>query len=318
MATSKRPELALVEHLGAYRVASGGSEFQFCCPYVERHSHPDVGFHLYLNTRKQKFFCQICKTGGPLTMLYRRFGIDEPENSIEAAEEYLEQWLHWYLNGMPSPVEPLEMGEAGFPSDYIPVTKDTLAYHYLVKRGFTDDDIAFYRLGFGTNRLRGRIIIPTMKEGRCIYWTARSYQPEDRKPKYLNPPNLSRSRFLFNFEYASKQETVIICEGPLSAIAAGRNAIATFGVSYTKQQIVMLQQVQAPLLVAYDGEALEASCALARELASRRCRVAIVPLPSGEDPASLGRENFLAYVERAMVYTDVLPLQLSLERSLAT
>lgn len=185
-----------------------------------------------------------------------------------------------------------EVIDIKLPDDFALVQEGMSAWDYLVKRGLTKEDISYYNIGIGD----GRVIFPDYDaEGDLCYWVGRSY--DGRLPKYKNCPSTqsSRSSQIYNLGRFNREggKVATLCEGPISAIAAGRSGIASYGKQLSEPQIRILQSLGLDkLYLALDPDAKREALDLARKLAPHVGSLYLVSLPLGEDPASLGREKF--------------------------
>lgn len=299
------------DRLGRSHPAREG-EYEFDCPFCPLKGRgPDRGHHLGINLGKKKFHCFRCGTGGSLEYLHKLLGIEV----TASIPDTLELRRRLFSLGT-SQVE--VAAEAALPDDYVEVTPNTIAYYYITTpkpdgRGMAPDDIAHYRLGYGLRKLRGRIIVPTFTAGRCVYWVARKYS--GKGPPYLNPSS-PRKWHIFNLDRVENEYSeVIICEGVFSAWAAGRNAVATLGKDFTREQVNLLSLAQFErYYVAYDDDAREEALDLCADLWSRDHVVYLVDIRPGEgDPDDMGRALFQARKVEAAQYDPekVLKIRLS-------
>lgn len=195
--------------------------------------------------------------------------------------------------------EPLKL-----PDDYGPLSTNRLANDYVLARGISEADVAYYGIGSGESR----VIFPDYDAaGDLCYWVGRAY--DDRSPKYKNcrAAQAERTKQLYNLGRTQKAglKVLILCEGPISAIAAGRNAIASYGKHLTEKQVDILRNSCADrIYLALDPDAKRETATLARKLVGYIKDVYLVSMPRGEDPASLGRENFLSCVGSSIKYSS--------------
>lgn len=180
--------------------------------------------------------------------------------------------------------------EAKLPADFSRISRDMHAYDYLIKRGITEDDIEYYGIGLS----KGRILFPDFDvDGDLVYWVSRAY--DQSLPKYLNCP-VSRERQIYNLGrwLNEKMDTITICEGPISAICAGRDAVATYGKLVSQTQIDLLRSLPAKrVYIALDPDARKEAVKLAKDLVNYFEELYLVPMAGKEDPASLGRQRFM-------------------------
>jgi DNA primase len=145
----------------------------------------------------------------------------------------------------------------------------------------------------GLGRLRNRVILPELDaDGELVYWQARDYI--GREPRYLGPKG-SRDYHVWNLEQVKgNYSTVIICEGVLSAIACGHNAVATYSYAFLLSQVALLVEAGfEKYIIAFDGhpkawsQAHKLACSLV-ERGIREEQVDMAVFPEGSDPADLG------------------------------
>lgn len=313
---------------------AGSEEYQFNCPYcIKRKGSADTHHHLYVNPTKQLngikgwYYCHRCMARGPLNRVLKGFGAEPVRPSLSKWDEWLRA-LKQPRKPTRAPRPPVEM-----PEDYVPCFRGTEAYDYLASRDIAETIIAEYRIGFGSQDLKhltkeerrrfagsGRIIFPDFdSEGNVVYWVARTYK--GHKIKYKNPPDSDARDKVFNLARASEYVNVVITEGVISAIAAGRNAVATYGKDVTSAQIAMLVETSFDnYYVALDGDALKcerwsktkpAAIKLAEALHARGCTVWVVELPYHHDPASV--EDFDAHLRAARPFGLALEVELLFE-----
>jgi hypothetical protein len=308
----------LISRLDAAKQASG-LEVRFNCPMcVDRRNssdNPDREKKLYVNFAKGLFHCVRCDWRGTVATLYRSLGLQlnplqrslpsdirESIGILDAPEEDVQE-----LSGVPTNDESCRVP---------PCTTDWQyqdAWYWLLKRLSTVPIEEVYSLVTSQVVLRGikyywdRVFFIDRYKGSTRYWTARAYV-DGVKPKYLNPYGIPRHSVMFNQEAieASKFDHVIICEGVISAIVAGPNAVATYGRCVTDAQISILLGFQvARFIIASETDCDAKKNTLALAEALRRCgkEVCIVDCPEGQDPADMGREAFLRLVNLAEPYT---------------
>jgi len=321
--------------LGRCKGRSGTGEFQFDCPFCgKRKGKPDKKGHLYVNPDRMLhgirgwYFCHRCEARGPLSRIIKGY-------AGERTKKQLSNWAQFVIElkrARKREVVERESPKVSLPEDYVPVVKGTQAYEYLHARNISDEIIDEYRIGFGTKNLlnvppeerrnfagSGRIIFPDFDQhGEVLYWVARTYK--GHKVKYKNPANADARDKVFNLARAIEYEDVIITEGVISAIAAGRNAVATYGKDVTSKQVSMLSAAGfSKYYVALDGDALKRerrsvvrppALKLAETLQARGHEVWMVVLPYDEDPASV--EDFSRFLEAAKRYDLALSVDLLL------
>lgn len=275
---------------------------------------PDTKHHLYLNPIKGKYFCQRCRRGGTVEYLAKSLGVQSPEKVLGVWDKLVNSFLFG-----DSEEEKLSSATyATIPRDYIEILPGTTAYNYLISRGIDDLTMQQYQLGFGTARLfeipreehplyagKNRVIFPDFNsDGTLCYWVARTYSGL-HKSKYKNA-TVPRDSQVFNLgrvQSRGYKGQLVICEGPISAIIAGENAVATYGVYVTGSQIDRLVAHAADeYVVAVDGDAVGEGVSLCSRLWKRGLNCKMVRFAPDEDPASVGRDEFQRRVNTAVVW----------------
>ena len=113
----------------------------------------------------------------------------------------------------------------------------------MLNRGFTMEQLLYYDLRVGTLDMEfGRVIIPN-QVSKLIYrdfYAARSFIGQE--PKYHNPFGINKSQIVFNLHRIKENDTIILVEGPLTAIAAGYHAVASLAKALSAEQASQLAQ----------------------------------------------------------------------------
>lgn len=102
--------------------------------------------------------------------------------------------------------------------------------------------------------LAWRLFIPIHKQGLIVSWTARS-TGDRHKDKYrtAKPEQeaVSHKSLLFGHDYV--RHAVIVHEGPFDVFRTGPGAVATLGISYSRQQLAWLSKIPVRV-VCFDSE----------------------------------------------------------------
>lgn len=245
-------------------------EHAFHCPFCHHHKPK-----LQVNTRTNKFHCWVCNSGGSITYLAKRIGMNtddlqvifgESNTKLKAAmssdktlnEQFLDMWEkyeeeddnnHVYLSLPPGFKSALELK----PNVTNPI--EGHAIQYLKNRGLSKKEIIKYNIGFTSEGVyKDRVIIPSYdKDGMLNYFIARHIDPNS-KYKYKNPP-VSKNIIAFENQI-DWSEPITLCEGAFDAIALKRNAIPLFGKFIPKKLDTEIRKRVA------DGEVKEMVIAL--------------------------------------------------------
>lgn len=283
----------LVSLLGAPVLT--GKEVRFNSPFVHQYrknrGQPDTKHHLWVNPEKGVFVDNKTGVSGSVSYLFVLLGdhignVPELPTKPEPFDD-----LRRRLNQLGSN-EPTDH-RAALPDWYCPLTPGSMVYRYVMRRGVSMEDALWYRIGQGRDTYRDMVIIPSFDAaGSCEYWMARSIAGK----RFKNPSSPRRYHVGFLAQAAAiGQGRILVCEGVFSAIVAGRNAVATYGKYVTEQQLTRMAQagVREPVFIA-ESDAKDATIGAAERAYSYGMRPEIFFLPPGQDPADLGRGQFLA------------------------
>jgi DNA primase len=250
--------------------------------------------------------CQSCGAAGrSLDSLYSRLGlVFEAEPTV--VEDIYERVCN-ILNPNKKTNEAVK--DIGLPEEYRPINEGSLARMYCDSRGITDKEIQDYELGYGIGKLDYRIIIPNRSNTGYDMWQGRDYHPTfKRKIKYWTPSGALDSLVLFNYIRASKYPVVLVCEGPISSIIAGPNAVASWGKHLSAAHIELLVKMRAQeYWICYDGDATLSGLASASTLYARGLTVRYLKLPPKDDPATYGREPLLKLGRDTKLFNEITP-----------
>lgn len=139
-----------------------------------------------------------------------------------------------------------------------------VARDYLLSRCIDLDRYNFYISD--TPRFKNRVIVPFFRNGRLIYWTARSTDPSE-KNRWDNCPE-SRRAVLFNIDKLMhhSQAPLLVAEGVFDAMIF--DGIALLGSKLSDAKIKLLQDSRRPLCFVIDKD--QNGAALAREVLTRQ------------------------------------------------
>ena len=209
-----------------------GNELNVCCPFCVN----DVKYHMYISTAKPFAHCHKCGWSGTYMRLIQE---------VLGTESYAEAYRQLTqptpgINQLDTVVNQMRERKAQAPKltdmpDWFQPFRDAnnMPYHagivlrYALKR-LSAEDIIHYNIGFCkdmNNQMALRLIIPVERG----YYQARAINNLPAQ-KYLNPVSSIEDR-LFNPSALENFDEVYIAEGAISAIATGRNAIATLGAN---------------------------------------------------------------------------------------
>jgi len=132
---------------------------------------------------------------------------------------------------------------------------------YLARRRVPEARIARHQIGCAlVGRYTGRVILPVHLDGRVVAFQARDITGRS-KAKYLGPPGARLGDALFNLDAARRFPSIVVCEGIISAICAGENAVASFGKALKPNQVALLVEAARPVTILFDSAKAETGAA---------------------------------------------------------
>jgi len=260
---------------------NGVDEVVFKCPYcIDNKGTPDTKGHLYVNTKTYAYHCHRCGVSGHV-----RYDETPKERMYhEDLEKDNKELLH-ELNSIVSE----DKKTYGLKIPINKVTTSDTATRYLLERGFTYDQMEYYDMRVGNlSQEFGRIIIPNRVHD-IVYtdtYSARTYIGQT--PKYHNPSEIKKSEIVFNLHRIKEGDPIILVEGALTAVAAGKRAVASLGKTLSKSQACQIvQKKPSMIIVNYDYGAEEESDKACRLLYSINPNIEIryTRMPDDRDSA---------------------------------
>lgn len=276
-------------------------EIRYYCPVCgDRRGKPDTKGKLYVNTKSLKYHCFLCGYSGQIgkstkydiNKIYGEDKTQDTEELIHNIKDVLSEDKSIYTLKIP----------------HDSVMSSESAVNYLLSRGFTYDQMEYYDMRVGNlNSEFGRIIIPNQvyKKVYTDFYSARSFIGQS--PKYHNPKK-EKSSVVFNLHRVPDESPIIIVEGALTAVAAGKHAVATLGKYITAEQASKIAiKHPSKVYVNYDYGAEEYSL--------RACRILRKVLPStpiynvfmkdDRDAADLTHDEYVECLSNAVEYNPL-------------
>ena len=293
----------IISQLGDDYIDAGQGELRYKCHFCEEEGRKFEDYKLYVHYSGKKaglYWCHRCEAKG-------RIKLDETLASESTTEAY--DIIEQYVNGLNKSEDDEEE------SDYFLLPKSvpepyTIAWGYLMNRRITPDLISYYDIRVAstsdTPRLFGRIVIPNRVYGKI--WTdvyvARTFI--DDPVRYKNPRSSRAHELVFNLHRIENNlPRIIINEGAINSIIAGKDSVATFGkhVSYYQLKSILEKKPQS-IYVSLDTDARDKAEKLCSRIISHTdIPTYLVELPDNKDASDLGQEAYLDYVGSAKQYT---------------
>ena len=209
------------------------------CPFCP---DGDPSNHLGINIISKNISCWRCPASGSVLKLIKKL---EPRLSKKALSELVNQFSDREI-----PIdEPTEINiKRSMTSDAITDSIDELLpLHrgWLDSRNF-DPEYIFKKYGlkcFGPiGKYKHRLLIPYYRHKRIITFTTRDVTNLSKTP-YMHCPTeesvVEPKRYLYNLD--TVKDTAIIVEGPTDVWRIGDGCVATMGITFMVEQLVLLK-----------------------------------------------------------------------------
>jgi hypothetical protein len=277
-------------------------QLQVNCPRCQEReglSYPDEKFNLEINTAKRMFRCWKCdepKFSGSLGRLIRMFGSHMDYDIYKSYANILidysnnEDEKEFVQIKLPNEMISFSQLEEGNPEHFE-------AYNYIInERKISRDIILKYRLGFcTTGKYAKRIIIPSYdKNGEINYFVGRSYDPKEKRKKYLNP-FADKDKIIFNEGFVNWDSTVYLVEGAFEMLSFPVNIIPILG---------KLQELKPDVVILLDPDAYKNAIELYYMLHTIYVgceeRVKLVKIPNEKDLDELRKNKGIDEVIKSL------------------
>lgn len=166
---------------------------------------------------------------------------------------------------------------------------------YLSSRGVTRSDAQIWDLqGLDQDggRLAWRIFIPIYYRGKIVSWTTRAIG-EGATHRYiaarLTQESIPKTKLLYGIDYV--RHACIVVEGPADVWKIGPGAVCTFGLAYSREQMMQLSKIPKRI-ICFDNEpqAQRRARELANNLAPMDGQTMIVQLDSKDAGEATAKE----------------------------
>ena len=165
---------------------------------------------------------------------------------------------------------------------------------YLFKRGLTEKDIWYFKLGgITTGRYRRRVIAPSFNsKGELNFFVARSIDP-DCNFKYINAPT-DKKTIIFNEYNIDWKDELTLVEGPFDLMKTNENATCLLGSNLTEEMYLFQKIVKhrTPVVLALDSDMQRKTQKIAGLLSSYGCNVRLVDLGTKSDVGEMTKNEF--------------------------
>jgi len=304
----------ITERFGKNYTLTNSTEIKYNCPFcIKKRGKADNDKKLYVDAKTGLFYCFKCHSKGRITYQF---------DYTSCSDVYKKILKYFDKDVDKNEKDDIISDEEEDNTFYVPnikIGKDTVAYKYCLDRGITDDLIEFYNIRLGVGDLFGRIVIPNnvYNTNWTDMYSARTYL--EQVPKYLNPPMCDKSKIVFNIDKINEGSDIYVVEGVITAIMAGKDAVAVYGCHPSKTQIdLILSKKPKTIYCVLDNDTAgrqpnEELAKVFTEKTNGSTKVYIVYMPRGKDAADMGEKEFKNYVynNRLHSYNNVYSKLLS-------
>lgn len=280
-----------------------GEELVYHCPFC-----PDLGKRnndrkLYVNSKSGKFICFRCGTSGTV--------IDSKLSELLIdGNDLIEEMIN-FVGNKDTNIFTSDSVFFCIPDKHLVDYPGTVPYNYMIRRGITPDMMELYSIrAFGDGKqFHNRVVIPNriINKNWTDFYTSRAIL-DGMLPRYYNSKFSNKNNIVFNIDNIPFGSDIIVNEGCINSIIAGTNSVAILGKYASISQINQIASKNPKVLyISLDYDARDIAIKLASSFHNLlpECQINLVDLPENEDAASLGRLNYLEFVESSkLLYSN--------------
>jgi len=286
------------------------NEYMYWSPFISHHKPK-----LQINIVTGKWHCWVSSQGGHnLFQLFKKLNATKEQygelrDIVGETKSYSKQSTDKTNEKVELPTEYQPLWNGGRGPQFENAKK------YMFRRGITQEDLLKYNIGYCTDGLyNNRVIIPSYDaNGQLNFFVGRDIFSS--KMKYRNSPT---NKDIIGFElFINWDEPIVLCEGPLDAMAIKRNAIPLFGktiLSNLNKKII--EKKVSSIYISLDTDAISDSLKMVENFMRSGIEVYFVELTE-KDPSDLG---FIKMVEvlkstNKMKFSDLMRYKLNGKKS---
>lgn len=221
-----------------------------CCPFCN-----DTNFHLGFNLETGYCHCWKCGTLNTIEVISTILGVSK--------EKAKSVFLNYYQNGQASYRKFNKGSGKGTASKvFLPSNaRNLLACHrkYLEGRNFDPDYLQEKYKIVGTNHIgdyKWRIIIPIFYKNKLVSYQGRDITSKStlRYKACKNELEVIHHKNIFYDIDNTTKDSIIIVEGIFDKWRIGDDCVASFGVSFTPEQVAFISKTWSRVFILYDRD----------------------------------------------------------------
>ena len=276
-----------------------GEYYCVCCPFCN-----DVGHKLWINHMYgADYDAKIGRrTDTHLAICYKNDCLDCPERRTQLEDLIFGPGKRLLAKVPVKPgdvaFEPQQIAPPGKILNLTELSDTATAVEYLSSRNF-DIELLTNVFGVGVcveplpqyRVMRGRIYIPSYFNEKLVAWQGRVPTSQKIDMKYYTAG--VKSRALYNYDLAARQDCVVIVEGAPSVWRLGAVGVSLFGksLSFWQENTIATTWSGKPIFVVLDHGELDALEKAVSQLYRHSTKVIPVMMSDARDPADYARED---------------------------
>jgi hypothetical protein len=276
-----------------------GEYYCVCCPFCN-----DVGNKLWINYLYGADYNPKSgrRTDTHLAICYKNNCIESPERREQLEDLIFGPGRHLLakvpIQAGDTTIGPQQISVPGKIVNLLELADTAPAVEYLTGRNF-DIELLTNVFGVGVctepypqyRLMRGRIYIPSYFNQQLVAWQGRLPTTQKVDMKYYTAG--SKSRTLYNYDLACRQECVVIVEGAPSVWRLGAIGVSLFGktLSSWQENTITTTWTGKPVFVVLDKGEEAAIEKATMQLCRHNLQVIPVLMPDERDPADYSKQD---------------------------
>lgn len=176
---------------------------------------------------------------------------------------------------------------------------------YVTKRGLTENDLWYYKLGISNeSKWARRVIVPSFdKYGKLNYFVARAIDSY-KKHKYENP-DIDKLPIIFNEINVNWSKQLVLCEGAFDMFKCGYNVVPMLGSDLNEESQLFNTIIlnNTPIALALDGDMWHTKMlSISKKLQEYNIDVNIIDTRLHHDPGSMSTTQFQQALESSVKF----------------
>ena len=275
-------------------------ELIFKCPKCNHHKRK-----LSVNIQKNVFKCWVCDyRGNDLFPLVKGRDLKHEwkliTNTIDISrfdDLFAESEQDCEIQALELPEYFVSLSDSNLSS------QGTQAKKYLLGRGFTEEQILLYKIGFCFHgRYKNRVIIPSFDfNGKVNYFIARAF--DENRFKYMNPQ--ASKDIIFNDIFIDWKKPIVLVEGFFDSVKY-ENSIPILGSTLSRSSVLFNKIIEnsKKVYICLDNDAIKKELKIIKNLLDFGVEVAKINLDQHSDLGDVPNDALAGLKKRAAIITQ--------------